>query len=156
VVTALLGFRPREGTGALAAPGGTMRSETRTISLQVRPEKVVQLLADPRNLPRWAVGFAKGIRSVNGRWMVTAASGEVGIRIEADPRSGVVDFWMSPAPGIETFAGSRVLPNGGGSEYVFTQFQAPGMPDEVFDKNVRALEHELTVLRALLEVECPA
>jgi hypothetical protein len=62
---------------------------------------------------------------------------------------------MSPAPGIDVLAASRVVPRRTGSEYVFTQFQAPGMPDDVFDKNVRTLAHELTVLRALMEVECP-
>jgi hypothetical protein len=45
---------------------------------------------------------------------------------EADPSSGVVDFFMFLAPGVEGIAGSR----GGGSEYVFTQFQPPGMSDE--------------------------
>ncbi|MBL8607619.1 MAG: hypothetical protein JNL38_09875 [Myxococcales bacterium] len=62
---------------------------------------------------------------------------------------------MSPAPGVEAVAASRVVPAGDGVEYVFTQLQAPGMPDDVFAKNVRALEHELAVLKALLEVECP-
>jgi hypothetical protein len=48
-----------------------------------------------------------------------------------------------------------VLPRGDGAEYVFTQFQAPGMPDAVFDGQVAALAHELVALKALLEVECP-
>ena len=69
----------------------------------------------------------------------------------ADPRN--LPRWA--APGIEVLAASRVVPRGTASEYVFTQFQAPGIPDDVFVKNVRALTHELTVLRALMEVECP-
>ncbi len=132
-----------------------MRSDTKSISIQAAPEKVVKFLADPQNLPRWAVGFARSVRKENARWLVTTGGGEMGVRIEADPRSGVVDFFMSPAPGVEGLAGSRVLPNGSGSEYVFTQFQGPGMPEDVFAKNVQALAHELTVLKALLEVECP-
>jgi hypothetical protein len=89
------------------------------------------------------------------RWVVTTGTGEVGVRIVADETMGVVDFFISPAPGVEALAGSRVLPNGGGAEYVFTQFQAPAMADAVFAKSVEALVHELTVLKALLEVECP-
>jgi hypothetical protein len=73
----------------------------------------------------------------------------------ADPELGVVDFHLSPSPGVEGLAASRVVPNGDGVEYVFTQFQAPDMPDDVFAKSVQALVHELTVLKALLEVECP-
>jgi hypothetical protein len=52
-------------------------------------------------------------------------------------------------------AASRAIPNGDGVEYVFTQFQAPEMPDEIFVKSVQALTHELTVLKALLEIQCP-
>jgi hypothetical protein len=89
------------------------------------------------------------------RWIVMTGSGEMGIRIVADRKLGVVDFYMSPAPGIEGLAASRVIPAGDGVEYVFTQFQAPDMPDDVFAKNVQALAHELTVLKALLEVDCP-
>jgi hypothetical protein len=132
-----------------------MRSDTKTISLHASPQRVVAFLGNPENLPRWAVGFAKTVRKDGGRWLVATGAGEMGIRIEADPGSGVVDFFMSPTPGVESLAGSRVLPRGSGSEYVFTQFQPPGMPDDVFDKNVQAVSHELTVLKALLEVECP-
>jgi hypothetical protein len=132
-----------------------MNADTRSISIHAAPAKVVEFLADPRNLPRWAIGFAQSVREEDGRWFVRSGGGEMGVRIAADPASGVVDFFMSPAPGIEGVAGSRVLPNGPGVEYVFTQFQAPGMPDEVFAKSVQALTHELVVLKALLEVECP-
>lgn len=132
-----------------------MRSDTQTISILATPSKVATFVADPTNLPRWAVGFAKAVRNQEGRWLVMTGGGEVGIRVVADVQLGVVDFLMSPAPGLEAMAASRVLPNESGCEYVFTQFQGPGMSDELFDKNVKALAHELTVLRALLEVECP-
>ena len=132
-----------------------MRADTRTIAIHAKPAQVIDFLADPRNLPRWAVGFAKGVRRDGERWVVATGSGEVGLRIVTDPDYGVVDFHLSPAPGIETIAASRVIASGDGAEYVFTQFQAPGMPDEVFAKNVQAVVHELTVLKALLEVECP-
>jgi hypothetical protein len=132
-----------------------MRADTKTISIDADPIKVGRFLADPQNLPRWAVGFAKAVRREDCRWHVKTAAGEMGIRISADEKSGVVDFWMSPAPGVEALAASRVIPRGPGSEYTFTQFQGPGMTDEAFRQSVKALEHELTVLKALLEVECP-
>lgn len=132
-----------------------MNADTKTISIHAQPQQVVDFLADPRNLPRWAVGFAKAVRHEGDRWIVSTGSGEMGLRIVADRRLGVVDFLMSPAPGVEALAASRVLPAGAGAEYVFTQFRAPGTPDEMFAKNVQAVVHELTVLKALLEVECP-
>ncbi len=116
---------------------------------------MLDFLADPRNLPRWAVGFAKSVRQEQDRWLVTTTGRELPLRIEADARTGVVDYFVSTAPGVEVVAGSRVIPNGLGSEYVFTQFQAPEMALSAFEQSIRALEHELTVLRALLEVECP-
>jgi hypothetical protein len=132
-----------------------MRADTRTISIQASPEAVVDFLGDPRNLPRWAVGFAKSVRRDGDRWIVSTAQGEVPIRIVTDRRLGVVDFHMSLAPGKEAVAASRVVPRAGGAEYVFTQVQEVDMPDDVFAKNVQALAHELTVLKALLEIECP-
>jgi polyketide cyclase/dehydrase/lipid transport protein len=132
-----------------------MRADTKTISIEAPPEKVLKFLADPENLPRWAVGFAKAIRREGDRWVVSTGGGDIVVRIDADGRTGVVDFWMSPAPGIQALAGSRVIPRGSGAEYVFTQFQAPGMPDDVFARSIQTLVHELTVLKALLEVECP-
>ena len=132
-----------------------MRADTKAISIDAEPAVLVQYLAHPGNLPRWAVGFAKAVREENGRWYVGTAAGEMGVRIVADRASGVVDFWLSPAPGVEALAASRVIPRGRHSEYVFTQFQGPGMTDEMFRQSVKAVEHELTVLKALVEVACP-
>jgi len=132
-----------------------MRADTQAISIEAQPQKVFRFLADIRNLPRWAVGFAKAVRQEDGRWYVATADGEVPVRIDADERRGVVDFWLTVAPGVEALAASRVVPRGGGSEYTFTQFQAPGMPAEVFEGNVKAVRHELHVLKAIAEVECP-
>lgn len=140
-------FRPRKDE--------LMRADTKTISIQAKSDKVMDFLADPENLPRWAVGFAKSVRQDGDRWIVTTGGGEMGIRIVAERSLGVLDFYMSPAPGVEGMAASRVVPAGDGVEYVFTQFQPQGMPDDIFAKNVQALAHELTVLKALLEIECP-
>ncbi len=58
---------------------------------------------------------------------------------------------MFPVPDVEGVAYSRVLPNGEGSEYLFTQFQAPGMPDEVFQGQIESLKGELVLLKDLME-----
>jgi hypothetical protein len=132
-----------------------MRAHTNTISIATTRDAAVAFLKDPENLPRWAVGFAKSVRNAGGKWTVVTAGGEIGVRIEAEPTLGVIDFYLSPAPGIEGLAASRVIPSGAGIEYVFTQFQAPDVPDDVFEKSIKALAHELMVLKAQLEIECP-
>lgn len=132
-----------------------MRADTKTISIAASASDVLRFLADPANLPRWAVGFARSVRRDNGRWLVQTGGGEMPIRILADEATGVVDFVLHPQPGVEVLAASRVVPRGEGCEYVFTQFQAPGMSDEAFLRSVQALEHELNVLKAIAEVACP-
>jgi hypothetical protein len=132
-----------------------MRANTQAISIDADPAAVFAFLADMRNLPRWAVGFARAVREEDGGWQVTTASGELPIRIEADERRGTIDFRIGIAPGAEALVASRVVPRGPGSEYVFTHFQGPGMPDDAFAMNVGAVQHELQVLKAVLEVQCP-
>lgn len=128
-----------------------MRSNTQTTTIDSVPDQVIDFVADPQKLPSWAIGFALSVREEGGRWIVTSPQGEVTIRIEVDRDLGTVDYLMSPAPGVEVVANSRVLPNGDGSEYVFTQFQPPGMPDELFDHQVDTLGRELGILRKALE-----
>ena len=133
-----------------------MRSDTQSVTVAAPAGDVFILMADPRALPRWAVGFAQAIRADGEAWVVTTGQGaEVTVRYRTDPGSGTVDFEMEPAPGVVATAYARVIPNGEGADVVFTQQQAPGMPDDVFDAQVGALSHELTVLKALVEVACP-
>lgn len=139
----------------------TTRSDTRAVTIGAAANEVFEFVADPENLPRWAVGFCRAIRRDGGvpdRWIVTTAQGELPIRYVTDAALGVIDFYLSPAPGVEAAAFSRVVPNGEGAEYIFTQFQAPGMPDEVFEGQVHALAEELHVLRGLIgaRAACPA
>jgi hypothetical protein len=140
------------------ANGTSLRSDTQAVSIDAPAEQVFDFVADPENLPTWAVGFCRAICRAGDGWLVTTAQGEVGIRYVTDRALGVIDFYLSPAPGVEAAAFSRVLPSGGGAEYVFTQFQGPGVPDEVFAGQVAALGEELHVLRALVRARaaCPA
>lgn len=137
----------------------TTRSDTRAVTLDASVDEVFDFLADPASLPRWAVGFCRSIRpDTNDRWIVTTAQGDVSIRYRTDRTLGVIDFYLSPAPGMEAAAFSRVVPNGDGAEYVFTQFQFQGMPDEAFEQQVHALVEELQVLRGVMRARaaCPS
>ena len=133
-----------------------MRTSTQSIRIEATPRHVFELVSDLARLPQWAIGFAKDIRRENGGWIVTTGSGdEISIRVEADAALGVVDFHMSPAPGIELPARTRVVPNEDGAEYVFTMFQPSGMPDQAFEAQIAELGRELTVLKAQAESACP-
>src|SRR5262245_10475249 len=107
----------------------TVRSDTRTVTIDVPPAETIAFLADPFNLPLWAVGFCRSIRADRDRFIVSTANGDVPIKMATNADTGVVDFIMEISPGVEATAFSRVIPNGSGSEYLFTQLQSPGMPD---------------------------
>jgi polyketide cyclase/dehydrase/lipid transport protein len=134
------------------------RAHTQTINIAASPAQVFDFVADPETLPLWAVGFCRRIRRDGPRWIVTTSHGDMALRLDADRIRGTIDFYWSPASGIELGAFSRVVPNGDGAEYIFTQFQSAGMSDEAFDGQVTALGEELRVLGSILRARavCPA
>ncbi|MBI3402258.1 MAG: SRPBCC family protein [Acidobacteria bacterium] len=134
------------------------QTNTQTVSIAASPTHVFEFIADPETLRLWAVGFCRRIRREGATWIVTTAQGDMPIRYETDRGRGTIDFYFSPAPGVEIAAFSRVVPNGNGAEYVFTQFQAPGMPDAAFAAQVSALTEELRVLSSVIRARavCPA
>jgi hypothetical protein len=132
-----------------------MRSDTQSVTVRARPKDVIAFVGDGANLPRWAVGFAKSARGAGADWVVTTAQGDVATSIAVDETAGTIDFHTQAALGAEATAYSRAVPNADGAEFVFTQMQQPGMPDEVFDGLRAAVGHELVALKAVLEVECP-
>ncbi|MGH2614443.1 MAG: SRPBCC family protein [Thermomicrobiales bacterium] len=135
----------------------TMRADTQTVTISASPDEVFAFLAEPSNLPRWAVGFARAVRRDNDEWIVQTAQGEMPVRFAVDAGRGIIDFHMTVAPGVESVAYSRVVPNDSGAEYIFTQFQSPGMPDEVFAAQCAALAEELAILPILFRAHavCP-
>ncbi len=132
-----------------------MRSDTQSITIDARPSDVLAFVGDGENLPRWAIGFAKAVRPGPDGWIVTTGQGEVPTSIAVNEDTGTVDFVMEPAPGVEATAYARVIPNAGGSEFLFTQMQQAGVPDQLFEELVAAVGHELVALKALVEVRCP-
>src|SRR5712692_173714 len=132
-----------------------MRSHTQTVTIHADPDSVYAFVANPRNLPRWASTFAPEIRPAqNDEWAVPSPAGEVCIRYEADADRRTVDFHMrpvQPTPGVEGLAASRVIPNGPNAEYVFTMFQFDGMPDEMWQGQLKELPCELERLKRAVE-----
>jgi hypothetical protein len=120
-----------------------VRSETVTTVLAAPPERVFDYMSDVRNLPRWATEFARELRREGDRWIVRNNLGELVFEIRADERTGVIDMLAGPSPDQLAVFPTRVvgLP-GGGSAYSFTMFQAPEMPDELFEAQHASLRRE--------------
>jgi hypothetical protein len=124
----------------------TNRSETRSISIQASPAKVLDLVGDANALPRWAPNFATSVRPENGHWLV---DDELLIDLRVDRELGTVDILRPKLP--PTGAYSRVVPNGEGSEYLFTLFFPDGTAEDAITKQMTVVEEELRTIRALCE-----
>ena len=120
-----------------------MRSRTVTAVFPAPKERVFEYMSDIENLPRWATEFAREMKVVDGRHVVVNGLGEFVFRIESDPGTGVVDMYAGPSEDEMGVFPTRVveLP-GGASAYSFTMFQAPGMPDELFESQYESLTRE--------------
>ena len=120
-----------------------MRSETVTTVLAAPPERVFDYMSDVRNLPRWATEFARELRREGDRWIVRNNLGELIFEIRADERTGVIDMLTGPtADELAVFPTRVVELPGAQTAYSFTMFQAPGMPDELFESQHESLRRE--------------
>ena len=126
-----------------------MRSETVTAVLDAPAHEVFDYLSRIENLPEWANEFARELRFEDGEAIVVNGLGEFVFRIEADPRSGVIDMHAGPgADELSLFPARVVELPGSGSAFTFTMFQPPGMADELFDAQHASLQRELENVRA--------
>jgi hypothetical protein len=129
-----------------------MTNRTVTTVLEAPREEVFDYLSEIENLPRWATEFARELKREGDRFKVVNGLGELYFDIDADRRTGVIDMYAGPAVDELALFPTRVvgLP-GGRSAFTFTMFQAPGMPDELFESQYRSLLRELENVRREVE-----
>ena len=80
-----------------------------------------------------------------------APLGNVRVKFVERNSFGVLDHTVTLESGVTVHNPMRVLPNGDGSEFVFTLIRRPGMSDEQFAKDKTAVENDLKTLKDLLE-----
>ncbi|HEX3832202.1 MAG TPA: SRPBCC family protein [Solirubrobacteraceae bacterium] len=124
-------------------------SHTRSISIAADPADVLVFLADPHNLPRWAPAFARSVTERDGQLLVDTGQGELPISLSVSPERGTVDVLSAADPRVGAF--SRVLPNGDGSEYLFTLLFAPDTEEGAVQAQLAVVDQELETVRALCE-----
>lgn len=123
-----------------------------SISIDCPPEVAYAFASDPRNLPRWAAGLAKSEVTQDGdAWIATAPFGKVRIVFASANAFGVLDHDVTLESGESVRNPMRVLPNGKGSEFVFTLMKREGMSDRQFADDRAAILHDLKTLKRLLE-----
>ena len=114
-------------------------------------DEVYAYVVDPSHLPEWAAGLSSGIEERDGRWFATSPMGDVEVRFAPQNPYGVADHDVTLPDGSVTSNPLRVLPDGSGSEVVFTLRRAPGTSDEAFEADAAAVRTDLATLRRLLE-----
>jgi hypothetical protein len=101
--------------------------EVRHVSASISrpPELVYEFAATPENLPRWATGLGKSFhRRSDGDWVADGGPlGSATVRFVERNRFGVIDHDVTLPTGETVHNPLRVLPNGTGSEVVFTVFR---------------------------------
>jgi len=142
------------GVGACTPERGGPMHDVQHISVSIarRPAEVYEFASDPRNLPRWAAGLARSeVRRDGDEWVADAPFGKIRVRFVQRNSFGVMDHDVKLESGVSIHNPMRVVPNGEGSEFVFTLIRQPGMSDGQFAKDKAAVENDLKTLKDLLE-----
>ena len=124
--------------------------DSRQVAIAAPPEAVFAVLADARRLPEWAPAFAQAVREDGEDWIIDSGGAELRVRVVSDAEHGTVDI-VRPANPALGGARMRVLPNGGGSAFVFSIVFPPGVGDDVIAAQMTTIEAELETVRALAE-----
>lgn len=131
---------------------GTLQARHISVSIERAPDDVYRFASDPLNLPLWATGLAGSIRNVDDEWVVQQGPmGRVTVRFTEPNALGVIDHDVALPSGVTFHNPIRVVPNGSGSEVIFSLFRPPGTSAEAFDEDAQMVEKDLRILKSLLE-----
>ena len=106
-------------------------------------------LSDIEKLPEWATEFARELKRDGEDYKVVNGLGEFYFEIKADSQTGVIDMFAGPSKDHMAIFPTRAvaLPDGS-TAFSFTMFQAPDMPDELFEAQHESLKREFTNIEA--------
>jgi hypothetical protein len=128
-----------------------MKSKTITVSINAAPASVYAFASNPANLPQWIPSFVRSVAVVNGEWVVQTPNGPMTWRFVPKNEFGVLDHYLKSESDLEIYNPMRVIPNGPGSEVVFTLFRTPNMSEEEHAQDAKAVENDLRVLKGVIE-----
>jgi hypothetical protein len=103
------------------------------------------------NLPTWAHAFCRSVRRDGAEWIVETPDGPVRLRFVTWNQWGVLDHVVTLPSGEKIVNPMRVVPNGTGTEVLFTVFQRAGMSDAQFYEDASQVHRDLHALKRMLE-----
>lgn len=130
----------------------TMAARIVHLSIASPWKQVYDFAHRPENMPLWASGLASGLTRNGDDWL--GDGGPIGtIRVRFTPGNdlGVMDHTVTLADGTVVENALRVVPNGDGTEIMFTLLRQPGMDDEAFEADAAHIRKDLESLKVILE-----
>lgn len=129
--------------------------DVQSIGINAKPDQVFDFIAEPTNVPKWALGFSE----VNGETaLMETPNGKlkVGMRMIVNKDLGTIDTIMTMPDGSVGKVFSRVTENDHGNSAVFTfVLLAPPVPLEevegTLEEQKKQLAEELQLLKQILE-----
>ena len=115
------------------------------------PADVYAFVSDPRTLPAWASGLSTTIELVDDEWVAESDLGRVTVEFAAENPYGVLDHVVTLPDRTTVTNPLRVVPNGDGSDVVFSLFQSPDGDLDSFESDAAAVVRDLARLKLLLE-----
>lgn len=131
-----------------------LRCKTLNFSTYINqaPQDVYAFASNPENLPIWTAGLASSeVKNDGDVWVSNAPFGKVKIRFAQTNAFGVMDHDVELESGVVVHNPMRVVPNGDGSEFIFTLLRQPGMSEEQFGEDAQAVAEDLQTLKTFLE-----
>jgi hypothetical protein len=122
-----------------------------SISIERTPSDVYAFAAHPPNLPQWAAGLAGSVQQIGADWVADSPMGRVRLEFASANAFYVLDHDVTLPSGLQVHNPMRVLPNGGGSEVIFSVFRRPGMSEAELEADVAAVTRDLQALKRALE-----
>jgi len=128
-----------------------LKSRTLSISIDCNPKKAYEFILNPVNLPKWAKGLSGSIKKVGEAWIAESPMGSVKVKFADKNKFGILDHDVTLPSGIKVSNPMRVMPNGNGSEIIFTLFQQPDMSDEDYARDIGLVQQDLQNLKTIME-----
>lgn len=126
------------------------RTHTVSVGIAIDPETVYAYASEPTHLPVWAPGFVHSIVRQGNHWIAQTSLGPARFRFAPANEFGVLDHDVE-LPSSTFHNPMRVIPNGEGSEVLFTLVQLPGVPNAQFERDLDAVRADLNTLRTVVE-----
>jgi hypothetical protein len=133
------------------AMDGLLEVKNITVSIRRPPREVYAFVVNGENIPRWASGLGNAIQRTGDTWVAEGPIGKVKVRFVAPNELGVADHDVMLESGEVVRNPIRILANADGSTVIFTLMRRPGVSEQDFKRDAKAVENDLAKLKTVLE-----